>query len=267
MQELSTLGYILVFTTLGSILSLIGGALLLFKEKKTLKYSHFLSAFAAGTLLGTAFFELLPEAVHEAEHAASEFGLELNVFLWALFGLLAFFLIERFIHWYHHHQHEYSDQDKKTEPTVPLVVVGDSVHNFIDGVVIAATFMVNIPLGIVTALAVAAHEIPQEIGDFGILLHKGVKRNKVLFLNVLSAFTAIVGALITFWIGERIEMAIPVLLSITAGFFIYIAASDLIPEIHHENRHGFAIIETSLLFLGVGSVWVLFTLLEGFHGH
>lgn len=266
MQELSILTYILVFTIFGSILSLIGGIFLLLNEKKTLKYTHFLAAFAAGTLLGTAFLELLPEAFHEAEHIFEEFGVEINIFLWALVGLLGFFLIERFIHWFHHHQHEL-DHNKKTEPTVPLIVVGDSVHNFIDGAVIAAAFLVNIPLGIVTAIAVALHEVPQEIGDFGILLHKGVKRNKVLLVNILSAFTAIVGALVVFFVGETIEPITPILLSLTAGFFIYIAASDLIPEIHHENRKGFALVESSLLLLGVVTVWLVFNLLHGVGGH
>ncbi len=267
MNELSVLGYIILFTLVGSVFSLIGGVFLLTAEKQTLKYSHFLAAFAAGTLLGTVFFDLLPESIEEAEHIAEEFGYGANIFLWTLAGILGFFLIERFIHWFHHHQHEYMDKDKKTEPTIPLIIVGDSVHNFIDGVVIAATFLVNIPLGIVTALAVAAHEIPQEIGDFGILLHKGLRRKKVLLVNILSALTAVLGALITFWIGERIEPAIPVLLAITSGFFIYIAASDLIPEIHHENRKGFAAVETSLLFLGVAVIWIVITLLEGFGGH
>ncbi len=260
-MNLSILGYIILFTLIGSVFSLIGGVLLLFNEKKTLKYSHFLAAFAAGTLLGTVFFDLLPEAVHTGE----ELGTGVNIFIWTLVGILGFFLLERFIHWFHHHQIDFHDDEVK--PTVPLVIVGDSVHNFIDGVVIAATFLVSIPLGIVTTLAVAAHEIPQEIGDFGILLHKGLKRKKVLLVNIFSALTAVLGALISFWVGERIEQSLPILLSITAGFFIYIAASDLIPEIHHENRRGFAAIETALMFGGVGTIWVFITLLEGFGGH
>jgi len=264
MQELSTLGYIILFTLIGSVFSLIGGIFLLIKEKKTLKYSHFLAAFAAGTLLGTVFFDLLPEAVHESDNL-KDLGIEVNIFLFTLLGILGFFLLERFIHWFHHHQHEYKDEPVK--PTIPLIVIGDSVHNFIDGVVIAATFLVSIPLGIVTTLAVAAHEIPQEIGDFGILLHKGLGKKKVLLVNILSALTAIVGALITFWIGESIESSLPILLAITAGFFIYIAASDLIPEIHHENRKGFAFIETSLMFLGVGTIYIFIALLEGFGAH
>ncbi len=260
-MDLSILGYIILFTLIGSVFSLIGGFFLLFNEKKTLKYSHFLAAFAAGTLLGTVFFDLLPEALNSSE----ELSLGIDIFLWTLAGILGFFLLERFIHWFHHHQHDYGDEPVK--PTVPLIILGDSVHNFIDGVVIAATFLVSIPLGIITTLAVAAHEIPQEIGDFGILLHKGLRRKKVLLVNVLSALAALGGALITFWIGERIGSLIPVLLSITAGFFFYIAASDLIPEIHHENRKGFAVIETALMFLGVGTIWIFITLLEGFGGH
>ena len=261
MQDLSTLGFIILFTLIGSVFSLIGGVFLLIKEKKTLKYSHFLAAFAAGTLLGTVFFDLLPEAVYESGNLKDSLGIEVNIFLFTLLGILGFFLLERFIHWFHHHQHDYEDEPVK--PTVPLIIIGDSVHNFIDGVVIAATFLVSIPLGIVTTLAVAAHEIPQEIGDFGILLHKGLGRKKVLMVNVLSALTAVAGALITFWIGEKVETSIPILLAITAGFFIYIAASDLIPEIHHENRKGFAVIETFLMFLGVATIYIFIMLLEG----
>lgn len=250
---LSTLGIILLFTFLGSIVSLVGGVALLYKEKLALKVSHLLISLAAGTLLGTVFFDLLPEASHEAEET------DINVFFWTLSGILTFFVLERFIHWFHHH-HEHQEKDSK--PTVPLIVLGDSVHNFIDGVAIAATFMVSFPLGVVTTLAVAAHEIPQEIGDFAILLHRGVKRKKIIFYNLLSAFTAILGALITFFVGDAIEPMIPILLAVTAGFFIYIASSDLIPEIHNEKRGGFAFYETLLLFFGVGVVWYLVSLLE-----
>ncbi len=261
MQELSILGYILLFTFIGSIFSLIGGILLLYKEQLALKISHFLAAFAAGTLLGTAFFDLFPEAIEEGKHS----GDDVNIFFWVLIGILGFFVLERMIHWFHHHQHAVDETVAK--PTVPLIVLGDTVHNFIDGVVIAVTFLVSIPLGVVTALAVAAHEIPQEIGDFGLLLHKGLKRKKVLIINILSASISILGALLAFWLGERIEMLLPILIAITAGFFIYIAASDLIPEIHHENRHGFAFIETILLFLGVATIWIFITCLRGFGGH
>lgn len=239
------LAYILFFTFLGSIVSLLGGVLLLAKEKFAIKISHFLAAFAAGTLLGTAFFDLLPESL--------EGGGEIDIFWWTLIGILVFFLLERFIH--HHHD------DPENKNMVPLIVVGDSIHNFIDGVAIAATFLISIPLGIVTSIAVAAHEIPQEIADFGLMLHKGVKRNKVLKINFLSALFAVAGAIVTFLAKDFIEGLLPVFLSLTAGFFIYIAASDLIPEIHHEDQRVIALTETLLLLLGVLTIWLTVNLL------
>ena len=131
------------------------------------------------------------------------------------------------------------------------------MHNFLDGVVIAATFMVSIPLGITTAIAVFAHEIPQEIGDFGLIIHKGLKRGKIILVNIISAAAAILGALLTYALGESLEKHIPVLLALTAGFFIYIAASDLIPEIHHEKRKNYIIYETLLLLFGVLLIWLV----------
>ncbi len=249
------LAYILIFTSIGSVASLIGGVILLTKEPLALKLSHFLASFAAGALLGTAFFDLLPEAQEFAAESST------NIYLWTLIGLLIFFLLERFIHWFHHHPaHQHQE---KGQSVVPLVVLGDSVHNFIDGVVIAASFMVDIQLGIITSLAVAAHEIPQEIGDFGILLHKGLKRKKVLLLNFLSALTSLLGAILTYIAGESIQGLLPILLSLTAGFFIYIACADLIPEIHKQEKNSVAFWETILLILGVVIVSVLISILEG----
>jgi len=242
--------YIIIFTTIGSIVSLIGGILLLLKPKFTENISHLLASFAAGALLATAFFDLLPEAVEESAHLGIEVG---QLFVWVLVGILFFFLFERTVHWFHHHQHEH--EKESAEPVVALIIVGDTIHNFIDGVVIAATFLVSIPLGIITALAVGAHEIPQEIGDFGVLLKKGMKTKKVLLVNIVSALTALLGAVLTFFAGERIEGLALIFLPITAGFFIYIALSDLVPEIHHENRKGFAVKETVMLILGVVVVY------------
>ncbi|MCH7541462.1 ZIP family metal transporter [Patescibacteria group bacterium] len=242
--------YILFFTLVGSVVSLAGGIALLYKEQLAIKISHFLASFAAGTLLGTAFFDLLPESLEESGNT--------NIFFWALLGMLVFFLLERMIHWVHHHNKEHKQDE--VEATVPLIILGDSVHNFIDGMIIAATFLVSIPLGIITTFAVASHEIPQEIGDFGILLNKGMRRKEVIIFNLLSAATAMVGALLIFFVGERVVTILPALLALTAGFFIYIAASDLIPEIHHKNAGGLALLETFLLFLGAGSIWLFVSL-------
>jgi zinc and cadmium transporter len=259
---MSTLEYILLFTFLGSIGSLIGGFILLSKEKFARKISHFLASFAAGTFLGTAFFDLLPEAFHVMEELGRE-EFELTIFSWTLFGIVLFFLIERFIHWFHHHE-EHHVHHEASKSTVPLIIISDTIHNFLDGIVIAATFLVSIPLGIITTFAVAMHEIPQEIGDFGILLHKGLSRKKVILVNVLSAASAFVGALLSYWIGSGLEAYIPIFLSIAAGFFIYIASSDLIPEIHYEKRKGFAFIETMLLLSGIALIYFSVTFL---HGH
>ncbi|OGH16678.1 MAG: hypothetical protein A3C30_02430 [Candidatus Levybacteria bacterium RIFCSPHIGHO2_02_FULL_40_18] len=244
---MSTLGYILLFTFIGSIGALIGGFILLSREKFAIKISHLLASFAAGILLGSAFFDLLPEALHEGEERG------IDVFLWALIGIVFFFLVERFIHWFHHHE-EYHDE-KETKTTLPLIIFGDTMHNFLDGIIIAATFMVSIPLGITTSIAVFAHEIPQEIGDFGLMIHKGLKRSRIILVNIVSAAVAILGALLTYVLGESIEKQIPVLIALTAGFFIYIAASDLIPEIHHERRKNYIIYETLLLLFGVVLIW------------
>ncbi len=248
---MSLLGYILLFSFIGSIISLIGGVLLLIKEKFAIKISHFLSSFAAGTLLGTAFFDLLPEAAEIGEN-------KVDVFLWTLVGILVFFLLERFIH---HHGHGKNHEDTKS--VVPLIVIGDSLHNFVDGIAMAATFLISIPLGIVTSLAVAAHEIPQEIGDFGLMLNKGVPRKKVLLINFCSALAAMVGAVLTYLAKDSIQGLLPIILALASGFFIYIAAANLIPEIHLRENQKIAFWETVFLIGGVAVVWVVVSLLEG----
>ena len=252
---MTVLTYILFFTLLGSIGALIGGFILLSREKFALKISHYLASFAAGVLLASAFFDLLPEALHEGEEKG------INVFFWALMGILLFFAIERFIHWFHHHE-KYHEHEKESQSTLPLIIIGDTTHNFVDGIVIAATFLVDIQLGIVTTLAVAAHEIPQEIADFGLMLHKGLSRMRIILVNVLSSSAAFLGALITFFLGNFLSAYLPVALAATAGFFIYIAASDLIPEIHYEKKRGAALAKTALLFLGVIVIWLSLSFLK-----
>lgn len=254
---MSVLTYIVIFTLIGSVGGLIGGIILLVKGKFAQGISHFLASFAAGILLGAAFFDLLHEAVHEGE------GIGVNIFPWALLGVVFFFLLERFLHFHHHEQ--FHTEEKRTKAILPLIIVGDTVHNFMDGIVIAATFMVNIPLGITTALSVFAHEIPQEIGDFGLMLHKGLKPKKVLWVNILSALAALLGAMITYFLGDVLEGFTPMILAMTAGFFIYIASSDLIPEIHHEKRRKFALIQSALFLTGIAVMWISVSLLE--HSH
>lgn len=250
------LAYIIIFTLIGSVVSLIGGILLLVKEKFALHISHYLSSFAAGALLAAAFFDLLPEAAGYME----EVGMDINLPFWILIGILTFFLLERFIH--HHHDHTNVPlEDKKS--VIPLVVIGDMLHNFTDGMAIAATFLINIPLGIVTSLAVAAHEIPQEIGDFGLMLNKGLERKKVLLTNLFSSLAALAGAILIYLYQGSFEKFLPIILALTAGFFIYIALANLIPEIHNQDNQKVAFWETIMLLLGVIVVYLAISTLEG----
>lgn len=255
----ATLIPILIATLIGSVGALAGGVLLLFHKKLTDTLAHVLVPFAAGALLATGFFDLLPEA---AEHA-EESGGGINIFAWTLGGILFFYLLERGIHWFQYHRKIHKGEHGSV--TVPLIILGDSVHNFIDGMAIAITFMVNPSLGILTTIAIVAHELPQEIGDFAVLLHEGLSRKKVFLFNLLSALLAVLGAAIAVFVGERIEGIFPYALSLTTGFFIYIALTNLLPNIHHEEKKGYAFMETAFLFLGVGVIWLAVTLLEGSH--
>lgn len=258
LDTVSPLAAILLFTSLASIGALAGGLALLAKQEFAIKISHFLTAFAAGVLLASAFFDLLPEALHEGEKTG------LNIFAWTLAGLLLFFVAEQIIHWFHHHSEAHHEHDKESKATIPLIIAGDTIHNFVDGVVIAATFLVDVRLGAVTALAVAAHELPQEIGDFALLLHKGLSRMKVVLINLASAAAALAGALGAYIFGNALEGYVPISLSLTAGFFIYIATSDIIPEIHYETRRPAALLKSGLLLCGVAVIYISLALIS--HG-
>jgi len=255
---------ILIATLLGSVGALSGGVLLLFHKRLIKTVSHVLVPFAAGALLATGFFELLPEALEHAEEA-HETGVEINIFLWTLIGILFFYLLERGIHWFQYHRK--GKHGKHGDVTIPLVILGDSTHNFIDGMAIAITFMADPALGVVTTLAIVAHELPQEIGDFAILLHEGMSRMKVVLVNLFSALLAVVGAVLAIIIGETTEGIFPYALSLTTGFFIYIALTNLLPAIHHEEKKGYAIVETVSLFVGVLAMYLAITLLGQAHGH
>lgn len=244
---MANIWHVLFLALIGGVFSLIGGLILLSRRTTAEKLALIATPFAAGTLLGAAFFDLLPEAL--------EVGPQQAAFGWAAAGLLAFFVLERFLHWFHHH-HEHPDQTFE-RPTATLIISGDTIHNAIDGVAIGAAFLVSVPTGIITTLAVAAHEIPQEIGDFGLLLKLGFKKSKVLLINIFSSLATVPLALATFALGGGEGFPLSALLAITAGFFIYIAASDLIPRIHASAQRKFIQLETVLLIAGVLLVWWL----------
>lgn len=214
---------LILLTLIGGIFSLIGGIILLKNKQTSRKLAKYATPFAAGALLAAVFLDLLKDGI-EGYSANS-------VLLAALIGFLLFFIGERLLGWFHHH---HNSEDEKQNTEVPLIVIGDTIHNALDGVAIAAAFMVSPATGLITAIAVAAHEIPQEIGDFGLLLSRGVSRRKVLIVNVLSAIAATIAAVITYALGSSEILPIGILLGLSAGFLLYIAASDVIPEIHEQ---------------------------------
>jgi zinc and cadmium transporter len=226
----------LLANLLVSLISLVG-VVFLFAKRWSARRELLLVSFAAGVLLSTALLELLPEAIKDAPRDA-------NV-LWAtLVAIVVFFFLERFVHGFHGHDDSSPDvdhpphADPRTAASRMLVLVGDGLHNFVDGVVIAASFILSPALGIATTTAVAAHEIPQEIADYGILTRGGYSRRRALALNFLSGLTAVLGALVVFAFGTAVQEHIAWFVAAAAGMFIYIAAADLLPELHrHEDGH------------------------------
>lgn len=234
---METLFLILIATIIISLLSLIGVFTLAIKDKLLEKITFSLVGLSAGALMGGAFLHLLPEAVEA-------YGTD--VFLYVLVGFALFFVIEKLLHWRHCHK---GKCDVHTFAYMNLV--GDSVHNFIDGLIIAAAFITNVNLGIATTFAVALHEIPQEIGDFGVLIHGGFKKTTALLMNFLTALTAILGGLVGYLLSTSIESSLAILLPFAAGGFIYIAASDLIPEIRKEMNLVKAFTSFGVFVLGI----------------
>jgi zinc and cadmium transporter len=228
-----------------SALSLVGILIVRWSERVEV---YFLS-FAAGVLLGTTFLDLLPEAVAKS-------GGDGDIFTAALAAMIGFFLLERLLHGFHVHE------DSHAVASGYLILIGDGLHNFIDGVVIAASFIVGPELGATTTLAVAAHEIPQEIADYGILVSGKFSRRAALLLNFLSGLTAMLGAAVCFAFQETVERHIGWFMTATAGMFIYIAASDLIPELHHTRRRG-SWLHTLPFLGGVVLIAVLVALVPG----
>ena len=236
--------WILLSTFIISAMAFIGIITLFFKEKVLDKLVFFLVALSAGALMGGAFLHLLPEAMEKIDHSVP--GHSFNVFVYLLFGFVLFFLIEKVLHWRHCHK---GKCDVHTFAYMNLL--GDAVHNFIDGLIIAASFIVDINLGIVTSIAIAMHEIPQEIGDFGVLVHGGFSRAKALFMNFLTALTAILGGVVGYFLSGYTEYSLVFLLPFAAGGFIYIAASDLIPEIRKEMDFRKYFVSFGVFLLGI----------------
>jgi zinc and cadmium transporter len=240
-----TLIYILIATFLISAIAFIGALTLFLKQELLNKVLLILVSFSAGALIGGAFLHLIPEAIIKVGIAEGEI---LKVFLYLIFGFAVFFILEQFISWHHHHD---CVDCEKVAPFSYLVLISDGFHNFIDGFIIAASFIISLPVGLVASLAVGLHEIPQEIGDFGVLVYGGMKKGKALLLNFLSGFVAVLGGIAGFFLSERIGDSIVFLLPFAAGNFIYIAASDLIPEIKNNKTSQNSVTCFFLFLLGI----------------
>ena len=234
-------------------LSLIGGlggllvasGILLITDSARARFVPWLVSYAVGALLGVSTLKILPEALEQVEPP--------QVLGTLLAGILLFFVLEKLVLWRHCHTHDCEVHDGSVFP----VLVGDAFHNFVDGAVIAAAVMTSVPLGISTAVAVAAHEIPQEVGDFAVLLHAGYSRSRALMLNVLSAGASAVGAIAAFVAFDIVPLLLPYFLALAAASFLYVAMADLIPGLHRGRTDAASMRQILLIGAGVATMLVL----------
>jgi len=253
---MSLLVWIILFSLLGGLLSVIAAStFLILPENFRSRLIPHLVSFAIGALLGAAFLALIPHSL-EGAYKLDVHHLGMTILL----GLLAFFVMEKLVIWRHcHSDHceahpEHLDHSDKAAGT--LILIGDGIHNFIDGVLIAAAFMTDIHLGIVTSLAVATHEIPQEVGDFAVLLNSGFSRRKALIFNVFASLATVVGALLAYYSLSNLEAYLPYVLAIAASSFIYIAVADLIPGLHKRTQLSVGIQQMLLICAGVVIIYL-----------
>ncbi len=239
---------ILIAVFIVSAISLIGNILLVTKFLK--KSLFYMVAFSAGALLGAAFLDLLPEALESSLHQ--------NVPLFIIIGILIFFVIEKFLHWHHHHT-----EGKDIHTFTYLNIVGDGIHNFTDGVIIAISFMASPAIGIATTIAIVAHEIPHEVGNFAILIYGGFSRMKATIYNFLSALTAFIGAMAAYFFSNKIENINFYMMALAIGGLVYISTTDLIPEIHKETEIKKTFVQFVLMVLGIVLIWAAKRIFEG----
>lgn len=237
--------YILAATIIISLISFVGAILLVSKKSITHSVLHYFVSFAAGVMLSTAILHLLPESLE----LSSNMHMLLQTFL---FGIVLFFILERLVLWFHHH-----DDHHNIKPSALLVLIGDSIHNFIDGLAIASAFLVSPAIGVSVTWAVIAHEIPQEMADFGVLVNGGLHHRKALFFNFLSALFCVLGGVLGFYSLSSLTMLEPYVLSLSAGMFIYIACSDLIPDMHKEFEKSEGWLHVLPFLVGIGLVYFI----------
>jgi len=237
------LGWIMLFSVLGSVGAIAGAALLLFFQEGTRKILlPCLLSYAIGTLLGAAFLGMIPNALEQ--------NTALAISGTVLAGIVIFFVLEKIIIWRHCHEAECEVHGAAG----PLILIGDAFHNFVDGFVIAAAFLTSVPLGVAASLAVIAHEIPQEVGDFAILLENGYSKTRALALNMLSSLATLPGAVIAYFFLGATREAVPFILALSAASFIYIAVADLVPSLHRQTGLKPAIKQIVLVLAGIGTI-------------
>lgn len=246
---MDTFWWILSGGVVMSAIALVGSTTLLLSEASLNRIIMPLVAFAAGSLLGGAFLHMLPAAI---EGTPSHAG----VFLWTLVGFALFFALEQFLHWHHCHR-AYAECKK---PLTYLILLGDGLHNFLGGLGIAGVFLIDIRLGIAAWLAAAAHEVPQELGDFGVLIHGGWEKKTALLLNLCSGLAFLVGSLVAYAASARIEIGF--LVPFAAGNFIYIGASDLVPEVNKHRDIRANVIHFGSFVAGIALLWMIRIALE-----
>jgi len=239
--------YTLASVFVVSIISLVGILALSIKESLLKRILIIFVSFSAGALLGDAFIHLLPEIVEER-------GFELEISLYVLSGILMFFVLEKLIYWRHCH---ILTSDEHVHTFTYMNLIGDGIHNFIDGMIIAGSYMVNISLGATTTMAVILHEVPQEIGDFSVLVYGGFTKSKALFYNLIAALGAMIGAVLMLVIGSYVSHLHVFLVPFTAGGFIYVAGTDLIPELQKEVRASVSVVQMIALIMGIGIMFLL----------
>lgn len=243
--------YTFISVVVVSLISLIGVFFLSLSKERLKNILLFLVSFSVGALFGDAFIHLLPETFEKL-------GTNLSSSLYIVMGILLFFILEKFIRWRHCHVPTSKDHP---HPVVAMNLIGDGIHNLIDGMLIGASFCISTSIGVTTSLAVILHEIPQEIGDFGVLIHGGLSARKALLFNFFSGLTAVLGAVLSLLIGPHIAGYATALLPVTAGGFLYIAGSDLIPELQREMEVRKSLMQFFSIILGV-AVMALLALLD-----
>jgi zinc and cadmium transporter len=245
---------IILATLIVSVFSLSGIITLSLREKTLHSILFFLVAFSAGSILGASLFDLLPEAVELVDESV--------VFIYVAVGYLAFFVLERFIYWYHGHGH-HGDIEGMGDERAPamgfayLNVLGDGIHNFIDGMIIAASFTAGFSVGLATTIAVIFHELPQEMGDYGILIYAGFERSKALILNFMAALSVVVGGVFGIFFLGTVEALSGLLIAFSAGAFIYLSASELIPELQEEDDLWRSLVQFGVFLVGLFAIWYL----------